>query len=84
VAVQNPPSTSAPWRSVSIDHNIVLVCAQILSAPIPAMISEVTMEFTKLAAFSNFPHTVECKKNECAYKILVHNISAEISSNHMK
>jgi hypothetical protein len=28
--------------------------------------------------------TVECKKNECAYKSLVHNISAEISSNHMK
>jgi hypothetical protein len=28
--------------------------------------------------------TVECKKNECAYKILVHNISAEISSNHRK
>jgi hypothetical protein len=28
--------------------------------------------------------TVECKKNECAFKTLVHNISAEISSNHMK
>ena len=39
-----------------IDHKIALVCAQTLSAPIPAMISEVTVEFTKLAAFNNFPH----------------------------
>ena len=39
-----------------IDHKIVLVSAQTPSAPILAMILEVTMEFTKLAAFSNFPH----------------------------
>ena len=63
VAVHDPPSTSATSRSVSIDHKIVLVCVQTLSTPIPAMISEITMEFTKLTAFSNFPRMFLHPKN---------------------
>ena len=39
-----------------------LICTNPSNA-IPAMISEVTVEFTKLTAFSNFPHTFLCPKN---------------------
>ena len=39
-----------------MDQEIVQACAQTLYTPIPAMILEVAIEFTKLAAYSNFPH----------------------------
>ena len=63
VAVHNPPSMSAASRSVWIDYKIALACPQTLSAPIPAIILDVTVEFTKLAAFSNFPHMFLRPKN---------------------
>ena len=40
VAVHNLPSMSAAPMSVFINHKTVLVCAQTLSAPIPAMQSQ--------------------------------------------
>ena len=47
---------------------IVRVHAQTLSAPIPAMILEITMELTKLTAFSNFPRMFLRAKN-CAQNV---------------
>ena len=46
VAVHNPPSTSQDGATMCPDH----------IRPMPTIIMEVTMNITKLAAFSNFPH----------------------------
>jgi len=64
LAVRNPPSTSAA-SSVLIDHKIILVYAQTLSAPIPVMISEVTNYngIHKTRRFQNFPHMFLRPKN---------------------
>ena len=71
VAVQNPPSTSAVFRSESMDYEMVLICAQTLYVSIPAMILEVTTDVKKLATFSNFSHMFLRAKN-CAQNIVEH------------
>lgn len=55
VAVQNPPLTSATFRSESIENEIIQVSTQALFTEFPVMILEVTLKFTKLAAFGDFP-----------------------------
>ena len=61
MAVHNSPSMSAAL-SESMKYKIMQVCAKALYTPIPTMIWEVTMNITKLAALSNFPHMFLCIK----------------------
>ena len=71
VAVWNTLSTSAVFRSESMDYEMVLICAQTLYVSIPAMILEVTTDVKKLATFSNFSRMFLRAKN-CAQNIVEH------------